>query len=152
MNKKALNPNCLLCKRKEGRYIFIDTQGDDVPLCKECYEGLPKDEKKSLMLDMGRSLLSNTSMLNPGLAFGLLGAAGYRRGEKYADRMLDGMAERYHISQEELDDYSIDKYNLHYDLCGSHKGGVAQRRGHTRLKKNQEKQPCVHSYNPKSST
>lgn len=104
---------CAYCSTKVGvgrkKIILMDKYEKAIPLCFNCYEKIPKNEKISLDV-----LLGETKGLNPGWALGAMGAAGYEHSIKST---VDGIHKKFDLSFEEINEFSIMNFNIHFKLC-----------------------------------
>jgi hypothetical protein len=113
--EKTDEKKCVKCGKKVGfmrdKLQFIDENGDEITLCNKCYDISPKEDKLKLIAVSGKPI-----ELNPGLVFGIAGAAGYTSSQKSA---VDKTWKKYDLSFEDVNEYAIINFNMHFLICDS---------------------------------
>lgn len=103
---------CGKCNNKTKRRKLLEFEG--IQLCIDCYNGLTKQEKIELVYLGGRVKLKLEGFLIGGIIGGFLYSSGYNSGARW---MNDKIIKKYNITKRQLDEKSIELYDMHYWMC-----------------------------------
>lgn len=111
---------CNACNKKIGfreqKIPFEDINENEFFLCSDCYIEMPIVEKKKLKY-IGKwqtpKLSKATGFMIGGVVGGFAYGDGYRSGREW---VIKGRLKKHGRTQQDLDNFSIEKYNVHFWL------------------------------------
>lgn len=115
-----MGKKCSICNKKIGfreqKMPFKDSDNNKIFICSDCYVELTKDKKKNLSY-LGKWQVPKSARITGFMAGGVVGAVasgdGYRSGREW---VIKRKLKKNNKTKQDLDNLSIDKYNLHFWL------------------------------------
>ena len=124
---------CSKCNTKIGllkEKLPLTKDGKELLFCKKCYEAIPTKEKLKM-----KPSVNKEGYNGPAIGFvigGIFGAAGAKAGENSA---IITPIKKYNLSLDEINTYSIMKFNRHFLLCKNDLKGAVMMSIGSHLKK-----------------